>query len=68
MTWCNFILGANESIIPLEEFNKLTEWVQMNPTDFQNASNMDDSDWSPQFNSKDVERYVGGEGAAVSLN
>ena len=63
-----YTLGATNPIIPLEEFNKLTEWVQMNPKDFQEASNMDDSDWSPQFNSKDVERYVGGEGAAVSLN
>ena len=40
----------------------------MNPKDFEDASNMDDSDWSPQFNAKDVERYVGGCGTAVSLN
>jgi len=40
----------------------------MNPNDFQEASNMDDSDWSPQFTSKDVERYIGGECVAVSLN
>lgn len=60
--------GASDSIITLDEFDKLTSWVRMSAEDFEAASGMDDSDWDAQFSSEEIEKYIGGSGAPISLN
>ena len=40
----------------------------MSAKDFEAASGMDDSDWDAQFSSEEIEKYIGGSGASISLN
>ena len=64
----NICLGATEPVITRAQFDELTEWVRQTPEQWAAMAGADDGAYEGAYTNDQIDAYIKGNGATVSLN